>query len=182
MGIGNTTSSAALTSLLTGIGPDEVTGKGTGIGGQTRARKLSAIRRALERCRPLGLDALGKMSEVGGYEIAALTGAILQAASQRIAVVLDGFITGVAALAAVEMAPAARDYLIASHRSPEPGHRLILDRLQLEPLLDCRMRLGEASGAVLAFPLLESACALLSEVRTFREAGIEELLDEKGLK
>jgi nicotinate-nucleotide--dimethylbenzimidazole phosphoribosyltransferase len=140
------------------------------------------VERALQRCRGEKFDVLGKLAAVGGFEIAALAGAVLAGAARRTPVVLDGFITGVAALVAVDLAPAAREYLIASHRSAERGHALVLERLGLEPILELELRLGEGSGAALALPLLQSACRTLGEVRTFREAGIEEPLDARGVR
>ena len=181
VGIGNTTSAAALFALLTGASPEDAVGRGTGVGDATLARKADAVRRAAERTRDVELDTLGKLSAAGGYEIAALAGAILGAAARRIPLVLDGFITGVAALAAVELAPAARGYLVASHLSAERAHAAVLESLGLAPLLQLGLRLGEGSGALLALPLVESACALLRDVRTFREAGIEEPIDPRGL-
>ncbi len=181
VGIGNTTSAAALFALLTGAPAEDAVGRGTGVGDATLARKADAVRRAAERTREADLDTLGKLAAAGGYEIAALAGAILGAASRRIPVVLDGFITGVAALAAVELAPAARGYLVASHLSAERAHAAVLESLGLAPLLQLGLRLGEGSGALLALPLVESACALLRDVRTFREAGIEEPIDPRGL-
>ena len=180
VGIGNTTAAAALLALLTGADAAEVVGGGTGVGSAALDRKRETVRRATDRYRDT--DPIGRLAAVGGFEIAALAGAMLAAAERRIPVVLDGFITGVAALLAAELAPAVREYLIASHRSAERGHALTLGRLRLQPLLELEMRLGEASGAVLALPLLESACALLRDVRTLREAGIEDPLDLRGLE
>jgi nicotinate-nucleotide--dimethylbenzimidazole phosphoribosyltransferase len=179
VGMGNTTSAAALFALLAGATADEAVGRGTGVGDAAMARKADAVRRAIERTG--ATDAVGKLAAAGGYEIAALAGTILAAAARRIPVVLDGFITGVAAMVAVELAPAARGHLIASHRSAERAHAAVLDALGLAPLLDLDLRLGEGTGAVLALPLLEAACALLRDVRTFREAGIEEPIDPRGL-
>jgi nicotinate-nucleotide--dimethylbenzimidazole phosphoribosyltransferase len=181
VGIGNSTSAAALFALLTGSAADDAVGRGTGVGDATMARKADAVRRAAERTRGAELDAVGKLAAAGGYEIAALAGAVLGAAARRIPVVLDGFITGVAAMVAVELAPAARGYLIASHLSAERAHAAVLEALGLTPLLQLGLRLGEGSGALLALPLVESACALLRDVRTFREAGIEEPVDPRGL-
>lgn len=181
VGIGNTTSAAALFALLTGSSADDAVGRGTGVGDAAMARKADAVRRAAERTRGADLDALGKLAAAGGYEIAALAGAVLGAAARRIPVVLDGFITGVAAMVAVELAPASRGYLIASHLSGERAHAAVLEALALDPLLQLGLRLGEGSGALLALPLVESACALLRDVRTFREAGMEEPLDPRGI-
>jgi nicotinate-nucleotide--dimethylbenzimidazole phosphoribosyltransferase len=182
VGIGNTTSAAAVLALLTGAEATEVVGRGTGVGSAGLRRKIEVVRRAVERCgRGAERDPLRVLEEVGGFEIAALAGAILAAASRRVPVLLDGYITGVAALVAVELCPAASGYLIASHRSAEQGHALVLERLGLEPLLELDMRLGEGSGAALAIPMAESACAILREVRTFREAGIDEPIEPVGV-
>ncbi len=193
VGIGNTTSAAALLALLTGAAAEDVVGAGTGVGARARARKTAAVARALERARaeqdPPGTDphdrdphdrTLDLLASVGGLEIGALSGAVLAAAAHRIPVVLDGFITGVAALLAVRLAPHAADYLVASHRSAERAHGTVLDQLGLEPLLALDLRLGEGSGAALALPLVRAACALLADVRTFAEAGIDPPLDARG--
>lgn len=182
VGIGNTTSAAALLALLVGAEAAEVVGAGTGVGSGTLRRKTGAVERALARCRGRSLDPVEALAEVGGYEVAALAGAVLAGASLRVPVVLDGFITGVAALAAARLAPSSLDALVASHRSAERGHARVLEELGLRPLLELELRLGEGSGAALALPLLDAACDLLRDVRTFREAGIEEPLDERGLR
>jgi len=181
VGIGNTTSAAALLALLAGLPADEVVGRGTGVGDEALGRKTAAIARAVERCGGAELDVVGKLAAVGGFEIAALAGAVLAAAERRIPVVLDGFTTGVAAMVGIELAPAARSVLIASHSSAERAHAAVLESLGVEPLLRLGLRLGEGSGAVLALPLLDAACALLRDVRTFREAGIDEPVDPRGL-
>jgi nicotinate-nucleotide--dimethylbenzimidazole phosphoribosyltransferase len=173
MGIGNSTSAAALVCALLGEEPEAIVGRGTGIGAATWSRKVAAVRRGLER----GGDPL---VSVGGYEIAGLVGVIDEAARRGIPVVLDGFITGAAALAAVRRRPAVQDALIAGHRSAEAGHARVLDALGLVPLLDLVMRLGEGSGAALAVGLVEAACRTLSEMRTFEEAGIDDAVDGAG--
>ncbi len=180
VGIGNTTAASALLALLLGAEAREVVGGGTGVGSTALARKTAAIEQALLRCRAADLDPLAMLAEVGGFEIAALVGGILAGAARRIPVVLDGFIVGVAALVAARLAPPVTDYLLASHRSAEPGHRRVLECLDLRPLLELELRLGEGSGAVLALPLLDAACAVLRDVRTFREAGIDEPVDERA--
>jgi nicotinate-nucleotide--dimethylbenzimidazole phosphoribosyltransferase len=181
VGIGNTTAASALLALLTGAEAAEVVGAGTGVGSGTLRRKTQVVARALARVHGRELDALGKLAAVGGLEIAALAGAVVAGAARGVPVVLDGFITGVAALLAAELAPTVRESLVASHRSAERGHARVLEALGLRPLLELELRLGEGSGAVLALPLLDAACALLREVRTFREAGIEEPVDGRGL-
>lgn len=163
MGIGNTTSASAIIAALTGLPVAQVTGRGTGIDAATLARKCRLIEQALALHHPAAIQPLQK---VGGFEIAALAGAMLYAASQRLPVVLDGLICTAAALLARQMAPAVVDYLIAGHCGAEPGHRIALRYLGLEPLLDLQMRLGEGSGAALALPLVEAAMRTLHDMGT----------------
>ena len=172
MGIGNSTAASALVAALTGRAPADVTGRGTGLDDDAVRHKVSVIEAALRRHQGRSDDPLGMLAAVGGLEIAALVGAMLAAAEARIPVVLDGFITGAAALVAASMAPNLPDRLIASHRSAEPGHRVVLESLGLEPLLDLELRLGEGSGAALALPMLRAATLLLREMATFDSAGI----------
>ena len=172
MGIGNTTASSAITAVLTGREPDLVTGRGTGIDDRSRRKKVEAVERALRVNRPDPSDALDVLAKVGGFEIAGLAGVMLGAAARKTPVVLDGFITGAAALAAVGRCPALRDYLIASHRSVEPGHEAVLHALELRPLLDLDLRLGEGTGAALALHLVEAAVRILREMATFESAGV----------
>jgi nicotinate-nucleotide--dimethylbenzimidazole phosphoribosyltransferase len=170
MGIGNTTSAAALTAGFTGEPPARVVGRGTGIDDAALARKTAAIDAGLARCHDFTWDELA--SEVGGYEIVGLAGVMLAAARARIPIVLDGAIVTAAALIAAHIAPASIDYFIAAHRSREPGHAVALAALGLEPLLDLELRLGEASGAALALPLVEAAARMVREMKTFAEAGV----------
>ncbi len=172
MGIGNTTASSAMTAVLTGEPPERVTGRGTGIDEQRRRHKVEAIERALRVNRPDPADALDVLAKVGGFEIAGLAGVILGAAAHRVPVLLDGFITGAAALAASGLCSPSRDYLVASHRSVEPGHEAVLRHLGLRPLLDLDLRLGEGTGAVLAMSLAEAALRILREMATFEAAGV----------
>jgi nicotinate-nucleotide--dimethylbenzimidazole phosphoribosyltransferase len=172
MGIGNTTPSAAIVAAFTGLPVAQVTGRGTGVDDAGLARKISVIERALAVNRPDARDALDVLSKVGGLEIGGLVGVILGAAARRIPVVIDGFISGAAALAAAELAPGVKPYLIASHQSVEIGHRVVLERLGLRPLLDLNLRLGEGTGAALAFHLVEAAARILNEMATFAEAGV----------
>jgi nicotinate-nucleotide--dimethylbenzimidazole phosphoribosyltransferase len=172
MGIGNTTAAAALHASLLGVEPARVCGPGTGLDAKGVRTKVSVVERALVANPLSGDDPVATLAALGGFEIALLTGAILGAASERLAVVLDGFIVGAAALVAARLAPAARGYLIAGHLSPEPGHRLALDELGLEPLLALELRLGEGTGAALALPLLQAAVAILSEMATFEAARV----------
>jgi nicotinate-nucleotide--dimethylbenzimidazole phosphoribosyltransferase len=172
MGIGNTTSASALLSLLTGLPAKKVVGRGTGIDDAGLARKLRVIERALclhERAHGSALHALAC---VGGFELAGLCGLTLGAASLRVPVMLDGFITTCAALCAVRLAPASLGYLIASHRSVEPGHAHALHALELSPLLSLELRLGEGTGAALGFGLLDAALAVMREMATFESAGV----------
>jgi len=172
MGIANTTSASAIVCSLLGRPPTDVCGPGTGLDASGVAHKASIVERMLERSQPDPGDPLGILSAVGGFEIGFLVGVALGAASERAVVLLDGFITGAAALLAARLAPDIAGYLVASHRSPEPGHQLVLDALGLEPLLDLGLRLGEGSGAALALPLLSSARAILVEMATFEHAGV----------
>jgi nicotinate-nucleotide--dimethylbenzimidazole phosphoribosyltransferase len=172
MGIGNTTAASAMTAALCGEEPARVTGRGTGIDQARLRRKVEAVERALQVNQPDPSDPLDVLAKVGGFEIAGLAGVVLGAAARRVPVLLDGFITGAAALAAVRLCPEARSYLVASHRSVEPGHAAVLGELGAEALLDLRMRLGEGTGAVLAMGLAEAALRILREMATFEAAGV----------
>lgn len=174
MGIANTTAASALTAVFTGADPAAVVGHGTGIDDAGWQRKVAAIQRALAINQPDPDDALDALAKLGGFEIAGLAGVVLGAAAQRVPVVLDGFITSAAALAAVRLAPNAVDYLIASHQSVEVGHRVLLDALGLVPLFDLHLRLGEGSGAALAMPLVDAALRILHEMATFARAGVSD--------
>jgi nicotinate-nucleotide--dimethylbenzimidazole phosphoribosyltransferase len=174
MGIGNTTPSAAITAVMTRRSVADVTGRGTGIDEAGHARKVHVIQTALDRHRPDPTDPLDVLAKVGGLEIGGLAGLILGAAAARIPVVLDGFIAGAAALIAVGLQPSCRDYLIASHRSVEEGHRVLLDHLSLKPLLDLDLRLGEGTGACLGINLVYAAIKIYTEMATFGEAGVAE--------
>ncbi len=172
MGIGNTTPSSAICAAITGASVDEITGPGTGLDRERVVQKAAVIGKALEvNCLDPD-DALDVLSKVGGFEIGGLAGVILGAAARRTPVVLDGFISGAAALIAATLCPRARDYLIAGHLSPEPGHQVILDHLRLQPLLNLGMRLGEGTGAVLGIFLAEAAVRALNEMATFGQAGV----------
>lgn len=175
MGIGNTTSAAALFSAFSRLDPSETAGRGTGLDDAGVARKVEVIRRALA-LHQLTNDPVKTLADFGGFEIAAIAGLILGAASRRRVVVLDGFITGAAALAARALAPASLDYVIFSHRSAERGHKKMLDLLNARPLLDLDMRLGEGTAAALAIGLLESAVNLYTEMATFQSAGVTSAL------
>lgn len=170
MGIGNSTSAAAITAAFTGRPARDVVGRGTGIDDDRFERKVRCVERALARCDDFTWDEIA--SEMGGYEIVGLAGVILCAARARIPVVLDGFIVAAAALIAGAIAPDALGYCIAAHRSQEPGHVLALEALGLQPLFDLELRLGEASGAALALPFVESAARMVREMKTFAETGV----------
>jgi nicotinate-nucleotide--dimethylbenzimidazole phosphoribosyltransferase len=174
MGIGNTTAASALCAALLPAEPEATCGRGTGIDDLTLARKVETVRRALAANSPDRGDPLGALAAVGGYELAFLAGVCLGAAPRSAVVLLDGFVTGSAALAAARISPGLQARMVASHRSPEPGHALVLAELGLRPLLDLGLRLGEGSGAALALPLVQSALALLSEMATFEEAGVSD--------
>ena len=172
MGIANTTAAACITALLTNQPAAVVTGRGTGIDAARLARKIEIVAQATRRV-PADADALGILSEVGGFEIGVLTGLILGAGARRIPLLVDGFITTAAALLAHKMHPAVRDFCIAAHVSTELGHTLALKTLDLRPLLGLELRLGEGSGAALAIPLVRAAARIAGEMATFGSAGVD---------
>jgi nicotinate-nucleotide--dimethylbenzimidazole phosphoribosyltransferase len=174
MGIGNTTASSALTAVITGEAVEAVTGRGTGIDDHGLVRKIQAVEEAIRVNHPDRSDPLDLLAKLGGFELGGMAGVMLAAAARRIPVVLDGFISGAAALLAYELAPAVKEYLIAAHRSVERGHSAILTYIGLTPLLDLQMRLGEGTGAALGISLAEAACKLLREMATFEEAGVSQ--------
>lgn len=176
MGIGNTSSATAILCAFTGVAPAEGVGRGTGIDDATLARKIAAIERGLQINRPDANDPLGVLAKVGGLEIGAMTGAILGAAAFRLPMVLDGFISGAAALLAQRFCPHVRDVLFASHLSAEKSHGSMLGDLQLAPLLDLQMRLGEGTGACLLMGLIEASVRIMGEMATFESAGVKEKL------
>jgi len=171
MGIGNTTAASAITAALTGAGPATVVGPGTGVVGEAARRKLEAVAAGVARLRGVQ-DPLRVLEEVGGLEIAGLVGVVLAGARAGRAVVTDGFIATAAALLAARLCPAVLEYLVASHSGSEPGHQVLLDALDLRPIFRLEMRLGEGTGAALAFPVLDAAAAVLREMATFTEAGV----------
>lgn len=172
MGIGNTTSASALVAALLEADPAAVCGRGTGVDDDGLARKVAAVRSALIANRVDRRDGRRVLAALGGFEIAFLTGLAIGAAERRMVALLDGFITGAAALAAERIRPGTRSAMVAAHRSPEPGHSLVLDALGLEPLLDLGLRLGEGSGAALALPIVNASLAILEEMATFESAGV----------
>ena len=172
MGIGNTTASSAIAAAITGTPTTETTGRGTGRSDAELEHKIAVVERALELNRPDPGDGLDVLARVGGLEIGVLAGVVLGGAIAGRAVVLDGFVSGAAALVAHSICPAVRDYLVASHLSTEPGHRIVLSHLELSPLLDLGMRLGEGTGTVLSMGIIEAAAVCLTEMATFGEAGV----------
>jgi len=173
MGIGNTSSAALLLSRLGGHPLAACVGRGTGLDDAQLRHKLEVLTRALEQ-HPRATEPLAALAALGGLEIAMMVGAVLQAAQERRVIVVDGFITGAAVLVASALQPAVLERCVFAHRSNEQGHRLMLDTLQAEPLLDLGLRLGEGSGAALAWPLLASACRLLGEMASFDAAGVSD--------
>ncbi len=172
MGIGNTTASSAIISCLTKTPLEACVGRGTGISDFTLKKKTKAIKRALEVNSPFSDDPIDVLTKVGGLEIAAICGAFLAGARKRMVGVVDGLISAAGALVACSLVPHLKGFLFASHLSEEPAHLTALKFLELKPLLDFNMRLGEGTGAALAFPLLQSAAATLSEMLTFEEGGV----------
>lgn len=173
MGIGNTATAAALAAAILRVDAAEVTGRGTGLDDAGMARKIAVVKQGLGRI-PRDLGPLEILSELGGLEIAAMVGTILASAAGRVPVILDGFISTCAGLIATRLAPKVAPYLIASHRSPENGHDVVLSALKLTPILDLGMRLGEASGAALAIPIVQASARVLKEVATFDQAGVSD--------
>ncbi|MEV0616909.1 nicotinate-nucleotide--dimethylbenzimidazole phosphoribosyltransferase [Nonomuraea sp. NPDC050404] len=179
MGIANTTASAALISVFTGVDAAEVTGRGTGIDDETYEHKVGVVREALRLHAPDGAsgspsEALRALAAVGGFEHAAIAGFILSAAASRVPVILDGVIAGAAALVAAALDPAAIDHCVAGHRSAEPGHAAALIHLGLRPLVDLELRLGEGTGGLLAHPMVCAAVRVMHDVATFDSAGVTE--------
>ncbi len=174
MGIGNTTASSAITASLARVPVALVTGRGTGIDDAQLVHKIATIERALASTKPDTTDPLDVLAKVGGLEIAGLVGVILAAAMRSVPVVIDGFISGAAALVATRLVPAVRGYLFAGHVSVERGHHVILEQLKLLPLLDLNLRLGEGTGAVLATTLIDAALRLHRDMATFAEAGVSD--------
>jgi nicotinate-nucleotide--dimethylbenzimidazole phosphoribosyltransferase len=172
MGIANTTASAALISVFTGLDVAEVTGRGTGIDDVMLEKKVAVIKTAIKVNKASRSDPIAALAGVGGLEHAAVVGYLLAAAALRTPVILDGVIACSAALVAREIAPDAADYWVAGHRSVEPGASAALVHLGLAPLVDLDLRLGEGSGAALAVPLVQAAARILREVATFDSAGV----------
>jgi nicotinate-nucleotide--dimethylbenzimidazole phosphoribosyltransferase len=174
MGIGNTTPSSTIFAAISGKQPKKITGRGTGIGDRQLAHKIKVIERALSINKPNPKDPLDVLAKVGGFEIGGLVGVMLAGAAYRMPVVIDGFISGAAALIAVSLSPQTKDYLIAAHLSAEAGHEQLLQFLGLNPLLNLNMRLGEGTGAVIGIFLADAAARTISQMATFSQAGVSE--------
>ena len=174
MGIGNTTPSSAITSVITGKPVEDVTGRGTGIDDAALSNKIAIIKKAIGMNSPDAKDAIDVLSKIGGFEIGGLTGIILAAAVRKVPVVLDGFISGAAALIAYALVPEVKDYMIAAHCSVEMGHGAALDHIGLRPLLDLNLRLGEGTGAALGMSIVEASVKILTEMATFKSAAVSQ--------
>ncbi|MBQ4354406.1 MAG: nicotinate-nucleotide--dimethylbenzimidazole phosphoribosyltransferase [Clostridia bacterium] len=174
MGIGNTTTSSAVLAVLTGAAITDVTGRGGGITDDSYRKKISVIETSIRINRPDPADVVDVLAKIGGFDLAAMCGAFLGAAKMRVPAVIDGFISVTAALCAVRLCPAVRDYLIPSHASYEIGYRIAMDALGLKPLFDLGMRLGEGSGCPIAMMMLDAACAVMNDMATFDEASIND--------
>jgi nicotinate-nucleotide--dimethylbenzimidazole phosphoribosyltransferase len=174
MGIGNTTPASVITAVFTKKPIEAITGRGTGLDDKGLEKKMSVINAALNVNKPNAKDALDVLAKVGGFEIGGLTGVILAAAAYKVPVVIDGFISGAAALIAYGIEPKTKEYMIASHSSQEPGHKIIWEYLGLKPLLDLNLRLGEGTGAALALSIIEASTKILTQMATFKEAGVSE--------
>ncbi|MBM4308518.1 MAG: nicotinate-nucleotide--dimethylbenzimidazole phosphoribosyltransferase [Deltaproteobacteria bacterium] len=177
MGIGNTTPSSAIASVITGADVAIVTGKGTGLDEAGWRRKVEVIEKAIRVNQPNPKDGIDVLSKVGGYEIGGIAGLILAGARYQIPVVIDGFISGAAALIAHSLSPEVKPYLIASHQSAEPGHKKVLEYLGLKPLFNLDLRLGEGTGSAIGIFLVEASLKILNEMATFTEAGVSEKIE-----
>ncbi len=178
MGIGNTTPSSAITAVITGEPVERVTGRGTGVNARLFENKIKVIKKAIKLNKPDPKDPIDVLSKVGGFEIGGMTGIYLAGAANHIPIVIDGFISGAAALLAYQLEPKVKNYLIASHCSVEVGHKIILDYMGLRPLLNLNLRLGEGTGAALGINLVEAGCKILTEMATFASAGVSEKREE----
>ncbi|WHY83910.1 nicotinate-nucleotide--dimethylbenzimidazole phosphoribosyltransferase [Neobacillus novalis] len=172
MGIGNTSASSAILAVLSNSDIASLVGTGTGISQETLLHKVAVIHESLQKRNPNPEDPIDIISKVGGLEIAGMTGAMLAAASNRVPVLLDGFICTIAGLLAKEISPNSADYMIVTHQSVEPGHQLAISLLGKKPILDLGLRLGEGTGAAIAYPLIQSATLMLKEMATFDSAGV----------
>lgn len=174
MGIGNTTASSAITAVFTKKPIEDITGKGAGLDENGLENKIMVIKKALKVNDPNPFDPIDVLSKVGGFEIGGLAGIILAAASKKIPIVIDGFISGAAALIAYHIEPKVKEYMIASHCSAEKGHRIILDHIGIKPILDLNLRLGEGTGAALGINIVEASIKILTQMATFKSANVSE--------
>jgi nicotinate-nucleotide--dimethylbenzimidazole phosphoribosyltransferase len=174
MGIGNTTAASAITACFTGRPIEDITGRGAGLNDAGLKNKIEVIKRVLAVNKPNAFEALDVLAKVGGFEIAGLVGVILAAASRKVPVVVDGFISTAAALVAYKIEPKVKDYMISAHKSQEGGHKFILEHIGLKPLLDLDMRLGEGTGGALAIGLADAAIKVLTQMATFKSANVSE--------
>ncbi len=177
MGIGNTTASSAIVAVLTGQSPEQVTGRGTGIGDKLLHHKIEVIRQAIALNRSDPDDPIDVLSKVGGFEIGGIAGIALAAAAHRVPVIVDGFISTAGALIAHQLQPVSKEYMFAAHRSVETGHKAALEKIGLSPILNLNMRLGEGTGAALAMPIIEASIKILTEMATFQNAGVSEQIN-----
>ena len=176
MGIGNTTSAAALMAAMLNLPAQHCVGKGTGVSDDIVKRKITVVEQALALHKSQFADAITLLAALGGFEIVHITGAMLSAAEQGMAVVVDGFICSAAAMVAIAINPAVKDYLIFAHCSNEQGHQLMLDTLNVTPLLQLDLRLGEGTGAALSLPLLQAALGFYNQMASFADAGVEQVV------
>lgn len=174
MGIANTTASSVLTAVFTGKSVEEITGRGTGVDDDAFKNKIEVIKKALELNKPDPKDPLDVLSKVGGFEIGGLAGIILGAASKRVPIVIDGFISGAAALLAYQLEPKVKNYMIAAHCSAEQGHRVVLNYIGLKPILDLSLRLGEGTGAALGISIIEASIKIITGMATFESAAVSQ--------
>jgi len=176
MGIGNTTPSSAILAVITGEPVGRITGRGTGIDDQTLERKMGVIEKSISINNPNPKDPLDVLAKLGGFEIAGIAGLIIGAAANRVPTVVDGFISTAGALIATEINPLIKSYIFASHQSAEPGHRIMLERIGLKPMLDLSLKLGEGTGAALGISLVDAGVKILTEMATFGDADVEEAI------
>jgi len=174
MGIGNTTPSTAITAVFTGSPIEDVTGRGTGIDDASLSRKINIIKKALKINSPDPNDPIGVLAKVGGFEIGAICGVILASSATRVPIVIDGFISGAAALLAFHIEPRVKEYMIASHSSVESGHKIILEHIGIEPIMNLKLRLGEGTGSAIAMNIIDSSVKIYNEMATFEEASVSQ--------
>lgn len=179
MGIGNTSTSSAVTAVLTGMSVNTIVGVGSGLSKEAYINKIEVIKRSIEINQPNPEDPIDVLAKVGGFDIAGLTGCLLGAAIYRVPIVIDGFISAVAALTAVRIHPGARDYMLPSHGSAEPGTAAVMKALNMEPMLNLDMRLGEGTGAALGYQLIDAALAAYTQMGSFDDASIEQYVPQE---